>query len=53
MASVEPTKIVVIYGDNHKKSLWSAIELLKTKVTIETVDLKIPLNSPINVLKHF
>lgn len=52
MAKVEPTNIVVIFGDNHKKSILSAIELLKAKVTVETADSKIGNNSPVNVLKR-
>lgn len=52
MAKVEPTKIVVITGDNHKKSLWSAIGLLKAKITVENVDTKTGSNSSVNVQKR-
>ncbi|BCG58089.1 hypothetical protein PUR_15140 [Paenibacillus sp. URB8-2] len=52
MAKVEPTKITVKYGDNHQKSLWSAIDLLKAKAIIETSDTIKERNSPVNVSKH-
>lgn len=52
MAKVVPTKIRVIYGDNHKQSLLSAIEILKSKATVEITDSKMGNKSAINVLKH-
>lgn len=52
MAKVEPTRIKVVYGANHKKSLWSAFEILKSKVTVETVDSKVGNKSPVNDLKR-
>lgn len=52
MAKIVPTKIKVIYGDNHKKSLWSAIEILKSKVIVEINDSSMGNSSPINDLKR-
>ncbi|OKP95022.1 hypothetical protein A3849_28255 [Paenibacillus sp. P46E] len=52
MAMVQPTKITVNYGHNHKKTLWSAIDLLKAKAKDETPDTIRERTNSVNVSKH-
>lgn len=51
MANVQPVEIKVNFGYNHKKSLWSAIDLLKSKAIDETPDTLRKRTSSVNVSK--